>query len=170
MTNGSHASLATPSRFRLRQQAQTLSILVNAGIKTREEARAELGLAPEPGGGVREVQSVSRRAGKVHDGRGGWPAASGAPKHPTSRDDSDAVRPHGSNPADAGGGGGSGGGYEKCKLIPGDYGFFLYSCLNGAVRRLDQGRLGCRCGLSHIRDRVLARDSYENRTSQGDRR
>ncbi len=31
------------------QQAQTLSILVNAGIKTREEARSELGLAPEPG-------------------------------------------------------------------------------------------------------------------------
>jgi hypothetical protein len=29
------------------QQAQTLSLLVGAGIKTREEARAELGLAPE---------------------------------------------------------------------------------------------------------------------------
>jgi hypothetical protein len=30
------------------QQAQTLSILVGAGIKTKEEARADLGLAPEP--------------------------------------------------------------------------------------------------------------------------
>jgi len=30
------------------QQAQTLSLLVGAGIKTREEARAELGLAPGP--------------------------------------------------------------------------------------------------------------------------
>ena len=28
------------------QQAQTLSLLVGAGIKTREEARADLGLAP----------------------------------------------------------------------------------------------------------------------------
>jgi hypothetical protein len=36
------------------QQAQTLNILVSAGIKTREEARAELGLAPGPkvGGGA----------------------------------------------------------------------------------------------------------------------
>jgi hypothetical protein len=31
------------------QQAQTLEILVTAGIKTREEARAELGLAPASG-------------------------------------------------------------------------------------------------------------------------
>ncbi len=30
------------------QQAQTLNILVSAGIKTKEEARAERGLAPEP--------------------------------------------------------------------------------------------------------------------------
>ena len=28
------------------EQAQTLQILVGAGIKTREEARADLGLAP----------------------------------------------------------------------------------------------------------------------------
>ena len=32
------------------QQAQTLSILVNAGIKTREEARADLGLTGEGAG------------------------------------------------------------------------------------------------------------------------
>jgi hypothetical protein len=33
------------------EQAQTLQILVSAGIKTREEARADLGLAPEGGKG-----------------------------------------------------------------------------------------------------------------------
>ena len=32
------------------QQAQTLNILVTAGIKTRDEARAELGLGPVGGG------------------------------------------------------------------------------------------------------------------------
>jgi hypothetical protein len=32
------------------EQAQTLQILVGAGIKTREEARADLGLAPAAGG------------------------------------------------------------------------------------------------------------------------
>ena len=31
------------------EQAQTLQILVGAGIKTREEARADLGLAPAAG-------------------------------------------------------------------------------------------------------------------------
>src|SRR5271163_2936482 len=41
------------------QQAQTLNILVSAGIKTREEARADLGLAPGAGGkasGLGEIQ------------------------------------------------------------------------------------------------------------------
>ena len=33
------------------EQAQTLQILVGAGIKTREEARADLGLAPAGGKG-----------------------------------------------------------------------------------------------------------------------
>src|SRR5208283_3479758 len=39
------------------QQAQTLQILVSAGIKTREEARAELGLGGDANsaGAVREV-------------------------------------------------------------------------------------------------------------------
>jgi hypothetical protein len=32
------------------QQAQTIAILVGAGVKTRDEARAELGLADAPGG------------------------------------------------------------------------------------------------------------------------
>ena len=52
------------------QQAQTLNILVSAGIKTREEARAELGLGGEGKAGrrAREVQSQSRRARAVHDG------------------------------------------------------------------------------------------------------
>ena len=56
------------------EQAQTLQILVGAGIKTREEARADLGLAPA--GRVRckrrtavgEVQSAPRRARAVRDG------------------------------------------------------------------------------------------------------
>jgi hypothetical protein len=46
------------------QQAQTLNILVSAGIKTREEARAELGLSGEGGAkrgnaGAGQVQSLS---------------------------------------------------------------------------------------------------------------
>ncbi len=53
------------------QQAQTLQILVSAGIKTIAEARAEMGLGPG-GGGARgragEVQSVSRLARALHDG------------------------------------------------------------------------------------------------------
>ena len=51
------------------EQAQTLQILVGAGIKTREEARADLGLAPagKRAGRVGEVQSASRRARTVLD-------------------------------------------------------------------------------------------------------
>ncbi len=45
------------------QQAQTLNILVSAGIKTREEARADLGLAPEGTGGLGKVNPY-------HDERG----------------------------------------------------------------------------------------------------
>jgi hypothetical protein len=46
------------------EQAQTLQILVTSGIKTREEARAELGLAPaaagpgKPEAGLGEAQSA----------------------------------------------------------------------------------------------------------------
>ena len=40
------------------QQAQTLSLLVGAGIKTKEEARAELGLAPEPMAGTGRSREV----------------------------------------------------------------------------------------------------------------
>jgi hypothetical protein len=39
------------------QQAQTLQILVSAGIKTREEARADLGLAPV--GGKRRAPALT---------------------------------------------------------------------------------------------------------------
>ncbi len=42
------------------QQAQTLNILVSAGIKTREEARAELGLGGEGKAGLGKVQSQPR--------------------------------------------------------------------------------------------------------------
>ena len=63
------------------QQAQTLQILVSAGIKTREEARAELGLGAGGGqgrgaGGAGEVQSASRRVRPVHDGGAGLGATS----------------------------------------------------------------------------------------------
>ena len=59
------------------EQAQTLQILVGAGIKTREEARADLGLAPAGGGasgkppGIGEVQPH-------HDERGQFATADGA--------------------------------------------------------------------------------------------
>ena len=49
------------------QQAQTLQILVGAGIKTREEARAELGLGGEGSAGW-EVQPQPRRAGAFRGG------------------------------------------------------------------------------------------------------
>jgi hypothetical protein len=55
------------------QQAQTLNILVAAGIKTREEARADLGLAPEGGksGGLGKFNPY-------HDWRGRFTTANGA--------------------------------------------------------------------------------------------
>ena len=43
------------------EQAQTLQILVGAGIKTREEARADLGLAPA--GGARADRGARPRQG-----------------------------------------------------------------------------------------------------------
>ena len=57
------------------QQAQTLQILVSAGIKTREEARAELGLGGDKRGcGSRKVQPQPRRARAVRDGGQSWRA------------------------------------------------------------------------------------------------
>jgi hypothetical protein len=55
------------------QQAQTLNILVGAGIKTREEARADLGLAPEGGKpGVGTVAKWTFDPDQPRDERGRW--------------------------------------------------------------------------------------------------
>jgi hypothetical protein len=60
------------------QQAQTLSILVGAGIKTKEEARADLGLAPEPtlppGGGTAEsaITKYNFDPNQPRDENGRW--------------------------------------------------------------------------------------------------
>ena len=51
------------------QQAQTLSILVNAGIKTREEARADLGLTGE-GAGAPGAADALGKFNPYHDDRG----------------------------------------------------------------------------------------------------
>ena len=86
------------------EQAQTLQILVGAGIKTREEARADLGLGPTSGAagrpprrdGTGEVQPASRRARAVCDsgecgGAGGQSGAQasahGRPSRKQRRDD-----------------------------------------------------------------------------------
>ncbi len=70
------------------EQAQTLQILVGAGIKTREEARADLGLAPaggkEPAAGgplVAKRGATRTLLGKLnphHDERGQFATADGA--------------------------------------------------------------------------------------------
>ena len=43
--------------------------------------------------------------------------------------------------------GGDGSGWDKCTLMPGidQFGFCLYLCPDGAVRRLDKSRLGTGC-------------------------
>jgi hypothetical protein len=51
------------------EQAQTLQILVSAGIKTREEARADLGLAPE-GGALGKPSAGLGKYNPHHDERG----------------------------------------------------------------------------------------------------
>jgi hypothetical protein len=55
------------------QQAQTLNILVGAGIKTREEARADLGLAPE-GGKAASFGKWNFDPDQPRDERGQWTA------------------------------------------------------------------------------------------------
>ena len=57
------------------QQAQTLNILVTAGIKTREEARAELGLG---GGGKAGTPAGLGKYNHNHDERGRFSAADNA--------------------------------------------------------------------------------------------
>jgi hypothetical protein len=56
------------------QQAQTLNILVRAGIKTRDEARADLGLAPEAG----KAEPAVGKYNHYHDERGRFATAEGA--------------------------------------------------------------------------------------------
>jgi hypothetical protein len=67
------------------EQAQTLQILVSAGIKTREEARADLGLAPSggkgPAGPSEPVEGPRRGLAKFnphHDERGLFATADNA--------------------------------------------------------------------------------------------
>jgi hypothetical protein len=54
------------------EQAQTLQILVDAGIKTREEAQADLGLGPTSGAAASGLTDPSASAGAA-------PRASAAP-------------------------------------------------------------------------------------------
>ena len=64
------------------QQAQTLQILVSAGIKTREEARAELGL------GAENAAEGLGRSSPNPDERGRFATANDAasrPRHPLRR-------------------------------------------------------------------------------------
>jgi hypothetical protein len=60
------------------EQAQTLNILVSAGIKTREEARAELGLGPEGGGAPGKPLAGLGKYNQNHDERGRSSSADGA--------------------------------------------------------------------------------------------
>ena len=57
------------------QQAQTLDILVTAGIKTGEEARAELGLGPAGGNGnTAPIAKWTYDPNQPRDDRGRWTA------------------------------------------------------------------------------------------------
>jgi hypothetical protein len=60
------------------EQAQTLNIFVGAGIKTREEARADLGLAPEGGKSAGELGKYNYNAEEPRDRNGRWTTAEGA--------------------------------------------------------------------------------------------
>ena len=60
------------------EQAQTLKILVTAGIKTREEARAELGLGTQGGKGAAGAAPRLGKANPHHDEQGRFSSADGA--------------------------------------------------------------------------------------------
>jgi hypothetical protein len=60
------------------EQAQTLQILVGAGIKTREEARADLGLAPEGGAAPGKPPAGLGKFNPHHDERGRFATADNA--------------------------------------------------------------------------------------------
>jgi hypothetical protein len=59
------------------EQAQTLQILVGAGIKTREEARADLGLGPTGGAPGKAPASLGKH-NPHHDERGQFASADNA--------------------------------------------------------------------------------------------
>jgi hypothetical protein len=59
------------------EQAQTLQILVGAGIKTREEARADLGLGPTNGAPGKAPASLGKH-NPHHDERGQFASAGNA--------------------------------------------------------------------------------------------
>jgi hypothetical protein len=59
------------------EQAQTLQILVGAGIKTREEARADLGLGPTGGAPGKALASLGKHNAH-HDERGQFASADNA--------------------------------------------------------------------------------------------
>jgi len=60
------------------EQAQTLQILVGAGIKTREEARADLGLAPAGGAAPGKPQASLGKYNQHHDEQGRFSTADDA--------------------------------------------------------------------------------------------
>ena len=60
------------------EQAQTLQILVGAGIKTREEARADLGLAPAGGSASGKPQAGLGKYNHNHDEQGRFSTADNA--------------------------------------------------------------------------------------------
>jgi Phage portal protein/Bacterial CdiA-CT RNAse A domain len=60
------------------EQAQTLQILVGAGIKTREEARADLGLAPAGGAAGPSAAKRLEKFNPHHDERGQFATADNA--------------------------------------------------------------------------------------------
>jgi hypothetical protein len=60
------------------EQAQTLQILVGAGIKTREEARADLGLGPAAGAAPGKPQAGLGKHNPHHDDRGRFATADSA--------------------------------------------------------------------------------------------
>ncbi len=72
------------------QQAQTLQILIGSGVKTVDEARADLGLTPLGKGGEEEKPAGFGKFNPYHDERGRFTTADGAqetaiasPTHPS---------------------------------------------------------------------------------------
>jgi hypothetical protein len=148
------------------EQAQTLNILVSAGIKTTEEARADLGLAPEGGNGAPGVGKYNHN----HDERGrfattgnavspggspkpakppkGIQVASLVPVAPTLGTDA-AVTPDAFNP---------GASNEQFRRLPGESATDYFHRLSALIAERpqsarDAGRLADR--LAEIRDAIL---------------